>query len=195
MLAQPTQSRSEGHRPDIATRRAAVLEHVLRIAGSRLRQIARHNSPPGEAEDALQDAFESFLRHFDPAVDSDPDYPIRWLTTTVKRAGWARARRASARDGQVIHPLPGVDGEATEPTELVEGLNAEPCEAILRGESYLEFRLHFAELKRDERRALSLLAIGLSYAEIQALTGWSHTKVNRCLSEGRARLRELRRDQ
>jgi DNA-directed RNA polymerase specialized sigma24 family protein len=36
-----------------------------------------------------------------------------------------------------------------------------------------------------------LQAEGYSYAEIQAITGWSYTKVNRCLAEGRARLRAL----
>jgi hypothetical protein len=30
-------------------------------------------------------------------------------------------------------------------------------------------------LKRDERRALSLLAVGFSYREIGELTGWSYT--------------------
>jgi DNA-directed RNA polymerase specialized sigma24 family protein len=194
MLVQPTQSRSDGQRADIATRRGAILERVLRTAGARLRQVARLNSPSGYAEDALQDAFESFLRHFDPAVDPDSDYPVRWLTTTVKRAGWARARRASAHGARLIAPLTYVAGEAIDHTELVEDLNADTCEAILQREGYLEFRIHFAELKPDERRALSLLAVGLSYAEIQNLTGWSHTKVNRCLSEGRARLRQLRDD-
>jgi DNA-directed RNA polymerase specialized sigma24 family protein len=48
-------------------------------------------------------------------------------------------------------------------------------------------------LKPDERRALGLLALGYTYREICGLTGWSHTKVNRCLHEGRARLRELAR--
>ena len=38
---------------------------------------------------------------------------------------------------------------------------------------------------------IALQAEGYSYAEIQALTGWTYTKVNRALSEGRARLRAL----
>jgi DNA-directed RNA polymerase specialized sigma24 family protein len=36
-----------------------------------------------------------------------------------------------------------------------------------------------ATLKRDEARALVLQAAGRTYAEIEAETGWSHTKVNR----------------
>jgi hypothetical protein len=40
-------------------------------------------------------------------------------------------------------------------------------------------------LKPQELRALWLRAQGHSYNEISALTGWSYTKVNRCLTEGR----------
>ncbi len=54
-------------------------------------------------------------------------------------------------------------------------------------------RSHLAALKRDERRALSLLALGYSYSEICELTEWSYTKVNRCLAEGRAALRRGQR--
>ena len=46
-----------------------------------------------------------------------------------------------------------------------------------------------AELKPDERLAIVLQAQGYSYAEIGELCGWTYTKVNRCLAEGRARLR------
>jgi RNA polymerase sigma factor (sigma-70 family) len=46
-------------------------------------------------------------------------------------------------------------------------------------------------LKPDEQRALVLRGEGYSYAEIGAMSGWTYTKVNRCLTEGRARLRQL----
>jgi hypothetical protein len=48
-----------------------------------------------------------------------------------------------------------------------------------------------AALKRDEARALVLQAAGRTYAEIEAETGWSHTKVNRALTEGRSAFRTL----
>ncbi|HEX4623218.1 MAG TPA: sigma factor-like helix-turn-helix DNA-binding protein [Solirubrobacteraceae bacterium] len=50
-----------------------------------------------------------------------------------------------------------------------------------------------ATLKRDEARALVLQAAGRTYAEIEAETGWSHTKVNRALTEGRAAFPTSRR--
>ena len=46
-------------------------------------------------------------------------------------------------------------------------------------------------LKPQERRALGLLAAGHSYKEICAITGWTYTKVNRCVTEGRRRLRDM----
>ena len=46
-------------------------------------------------------------------------------------------------------------------------------------------------LKPQELRALTLLAEGYSYAEIGEITGYSPTKVNRCLAEGRERFRRL----
>jgi DNA-directed RNA polymerase specialized sigma24 family protein len=48
-----------------------------------------------------------------------------------------------------------------------------------------------SELKPDERAALSLVAFGLSYREVAERQGWSDTKTNRCLYEGRVRLRQL----
>ena len=48
-----------------------------------------------------------------------------------------------------------------------------------------------SRLKPDERRALVQKAEGFSYAEICEMNGWTYTKTNRCLTEGRARLRQL----
>ena len=41
------------------------------------------------------------------------------------------------------------------------------------------------QLKPQEVRALRLRAEGYTYAEICQITGWTYTKVNRCLTEGR----------
>src|SRR4051794_29444254 len=46
-------------------------------------------------------------------------------------------------------------------------------------------------LKRDEARALMLKAEGLSYNEIGERLGWTYTKVNRCITEGRRRVMKL----
>ena len=66
-----------------------------------------------------------------------------------------------------------------------------PHERLEDGERVARAARLLARLKPQERRALALQAAGCSYAEIQAITGWTYTKVNRCLAEGRARLRQL----
>lgn len=49
-------------------------------------------------------------------------------------------------------------------------------------------------LKPHERRALRLQAAGYSYREIAELSGWTYTKVNRCISEGRRAFRKALED-
>jgi DNA-directed RNA polymerase specialized sigma24 family protein len=62
----------------------------------------------------------------------------------------------------------------------------DPIEALTRAEWT---RIGLARLKPAERRALSLLAFGYSYREIMVATGWTYTKVNRSIREGRVTLR------
>jgi DNA-directed RNA polymerase specialized sigma24 family protein len=63
-------------------------------------------------------------------------------------------------------------------------------------------RAAMRQLKPDERRALILFYAmeasrgdGGRYRHIMRATGWSYTKVNRCLSEGREALRALLLDE
>jgi DNA-directed RNA polymerase specialized sigma24 family protein len=64
-----------------------------------------------------------------------------------------------------------------------------PAERAERAERVAEAKLALAGLKPTERVAIVLQAEGYSYAEICGLCGWSYTKVNRLLAEGRAALR------
>ena len=66
-----------------------------------------------------------------------------------------------------------------------------PPERAERREAVARSREALQSLKPQELRALSLLAEGYSYAEIGEITGYSHTKINRCLAEGRERFRSL----
>ena len=170
-----------------ATQRSAeALAEQLYIAHrTRLLAIARRNCADGEeAEEAIQDAFIFFIEHFDPDGEAPP---LAWLTLTLKRRCWAlyRLRR------QAWEQDAGRDCERCSDDEVLGGTSRHPVDLLDLGEEIAALRDRLAELKRDERRALSLLAFGYSYREICDLTGWSYTKVNRCLAEGRARLREL----
>jgi hypothetical protein len=66
-----------------------------------------------------------------------------------------------------------------------------PAEQVERREDVARAREALRTLKPAELQALSLLAEGYSYTEICEMTGFSHTKVNRVLAEGRSRFREL----
>ena len=87
------------------------------------------------------------------------------------------------------------DGGAVE-CDLSEAVRADapgPEDRVSRDEVLAERREALAGLKPDERKALWLLGFGLSYAEICEVTGWTYTKVNRCLAEGRSALRKAQR--
>ncbi len=78
-------------------------------------------------------------------------------------------------------------------SEVPDSASGAPCpaERAERRERALARARVLQRLKPDERRALVLRAEGYSYAEICEMNGWTYTKVNRCLAEGRARLRQL----
>jgi RNA polymerase sigma factor (sigma-70 family) len=158
-------------------RTAALAEALYTEHRGRLLAIARRNSACAEeAEEALQDAFILFIDHFDPDTGAPP---LAWLSLTLKRRCWAlyrdRRTRASARGARAGEELPD---RRRLPDEMAEV-----------GETVARVRRQLAGLKPAEREALSLLAVGYSYREISELTGWTYTKVNRCIAEGRAALR------
>jgi DNA-directed RNA polymerase specialized sigma24 family protein len=53
-----------------------------------------------------------------------------------------------------------------------------------------EARRRVGRLKPDQRTALIMRLAGFSYKEIAGARGWTGTKVNRCVTEGRAALRK-----
>jgi hypothetical protein len=78
------------------------------------------------------------------------------------------------------------DGEVPEPPSEA-GLThaqAERLEQLQLGAEAMR------KLKPQEVRALLLKAEGYSYKQIQEITGWTYTKVNRCLTEGRHAFRK-----
>jgi RNA polymerase sigma factor (sigma-70 family) len=148
-----------------------------------LLSIARANAVnDSDAEEALQEAFVSFIRHFDPSSGAPP---LAWLTLTLKRQCWRQRREAY---------LDRYAGQEAEPGAQERGFvlvsipsrTAGPEELVCKRE---DARTRLGRLKPDQRMALILQAAGFSYREIGARRGWSYTKVNRCVNEGRAALR------
>ncbi len=164
-------------------RRAAILESALAEGRAALRRQARRHSPgEAEAEEALQEASLDFLRAYDGPAGIDA---VRWLLVAVKHRGWEQGRERRARLARTAREW--ADG----PGRQLAASVADPGERVERAEAVEQFFAALAQLKPDERTALLLLGLGCSYREICERQGWTHTKVNRCLAEGRAALRAL----
>jgi RNA polymerase sigma factor (sigma-70 family) len=164
-----------------AGRKRAAVELVAREEGE-LRQTARRYSLcEDDAEDAYQRALEILL------VKAPSDRPrelIRWTKTVVKHEALAIRRYRERLLGV------GEDG-AGDPIARIAARGPGPGERFEQHERVARSREALQALKPAELRTLTLLAAGYSYAEIGEITGFSHTKVNRCLAEGRERFRRL----
>lgn len=181
MAAQPDPRPSARQRE----RNAQMLCEVLKQSEHRLRlQAQRHAELPDDADDALQSAYGLFVERYNGLGE-----PLPWLYTAVKREAWAIRRRGSRlRERSFNLEVDGCDGEV-DLADAFPSAAPGPAERVGREELLAEQRKTLAGLKRDERRALWLLGLGLSYAEICEATGWTYTKVNRCVSEGRSALK------
>jgi RNA polymerase sigma factor (sigma-70 family) len=151
-------------------------ELVMRIvstqAESLLRTAYRNSLCPDDAHDAYQRSMEIFLRR---AQTLDPRSAHKWIHVVVKREAQALRR---ARSGSV--PYEAVDFELHAASEV-----STPEERALAKDRTRRAAEALQRLKPQERRAMGLKAFGHSYAEIADATGFSGTKVNRCLTEGR----------
>ena len=127
-----------------------------------------------DALDAYQRALEIYVRRLDSL---DPATETAWMKVVVKHEALAvRRARGEALPVEEVD----VDGRAAETQRPVDDLLA-GRERVKRSAEALR------RLKPDEAKALMLKAQGLSYAEIGESLGWTYTKVNRCITEGRAR--------
>jgi RNA polymerase sigma factor (sigma-70 family) len=164
-----------------AGRKRAAVELVAREDAA-LRQTARRYSLcEDDAEDAYQRALEILL------VKAPSDRPrelTRWMKTVVKHEALAIRRYRERMLGV------GSD-EVGDPVERLAALGAGPGERTERQEEVARSREALQALRPAELRALTLRAAGCSYAEIGRITGFSQTKVNRSLAEGRERFRRL----
>jgi RNA polymerase sigma factor (sigma-70 family) len=174
-----------------AARKRAALETFARNEATLRRTAQRYSICADDAEEALQRGLEILLHK---APSEDPRHLVRWTQTVVKHEALAvRAERERTLAGPAAAtPVPGrEDWVSMLPAEV-----AGPAERAERNEAIERSREALATLKPQELRALGLLAEGYSYREIADITGYSSTKVNRAIAEGRERFRQylLRRE-
>lgn len=131
-----------------------------------------------DAHDAFQRALEIYLRRLDTI---DPRTEAAWMRVVVRNEALAvRKSRSQLVASDDVDFDSHVDEHQRGPQERIES-----AERVTRSAEALR------GLKPDEARALLMKAEGLSYAEIGDQLGWTYTKVNRCVTEGRARFRRL----
>lgn len=159
------------HTKSRADAEALVLRVIASDADSLLRLARRHSLCADDAHDAYQRGLEIFMRH---APRLDPERAGAWLHTVVKHEAMAVRKSRSQLVGTEEVDFDGHVSPADSPEEQAVRFDrvARSAEALQR-------------LKPQEVRALWLRALGHSYSQIAASEGWSYTKVNRCIAEGR----------
>jgi RNA polymerase sigma factor (sigma-70 family) len=162
-------------RPARAEIDEAALALLSRHGAHILATARRYAATPEDAEDAYQRGLEILLTKAPTTSEEDL---VPWLKTVVKHEAFA-LRRHRERHAPVTDD--GELGERGTPAAATHD-QAERYEDLRQGAEAL------GQLKPQEIRALLLRAEGYSYAEICEVTGWSYTKVNRCLTEGRQAL-------
>jgi RNA polymerase sigma factor (sigma-70 family) len=168
---------------DAAGQKRAAVETYARNEAALRKTARRFSLCDDDADDALQRALEILLRK---APSADPRELVKWTQTVVRHEALAVR---SERERILAGPAAGDAGEDW--VSLLPAASDGPAEKVERREAVARSREALQALKPQELRALTLLAEGYSYVEIGEITGYSHTKINRCLAEGRERFRSL----
>jgi RNA polymerase sigma factor (sigma-70 family) len=154
--------------------RSRVVAVIARHERTLLR-IARQSSLcHDDALDAYQRALEIFVRRVETV---DPATEVAWLKVVIRHEAMA-IRRARSES---------VGNEDLELDDFVPGTERPVEDVIASGERVRRSAEALRALKPDEAKALMMKAHGLSYEEIGRRNGWTYTKVNRALTEGRKR--------
>jgi RNA polymerase sigma factor (sigma-70 family) len=160
-------------------RTEAALELIATHDAAFRRNARRYSLCADDADDAYGRALEILLTKAPPC-----ELPrlAAWMHTVTRHEAMAvRRSRERLLSGRVP---PDLDGESRGMDSFPDDRPG-PAERVERRERVARSAEALAALKPQERRALVLKAEGYSYAEIQEQCGWTYTKVNRCMAEGR----------
>jgi RNA polymerase sigma factor (sigma-70 family) len=164
-------------RPETAEVFAAAVELATAGAGPFRRTARRYSICAADADDAYQRSLEILLTKA-PTADRSELRP--WLHTVIKHEALA-VRRLRERS---VTPEEAGAAETAAPPEGGPEETASDRERVRFTAEAL------GTLKPNELQCLVLKALGYSYEEISQRTGFSWTKVNRSLTEGRRRFFE-----
>ena len=151
------------------------------------RTARRYSICADDSEDAYQRALEILLTKAPPI---EGDNLVRWMQTVTKREALAVRRQRERLLGSPRLSGPD-DDDDRDPLDSIASASPEPDDRLARRERVVRSGEALNALKPQEVRALTLKAQGYSYAEIGEITGWSYTKINRCMAEGRKRFLQV----
>src|SRR3954447_3497867 len=158
---------------------ARRVESLVARHGAALLRVANQFSLcHDDALDAYQRGLEIYLRRLQTV---DPATEGAWMRVVVKHEAISIRR---ARQQSVDHEDSDLDAHVPASLRAVE-------DAVAGGERVERSVEALKALKPDEARALLLKAEGLTYQEIGHRFGWTYTKVNRSVTEGRARFLKI----
>ncbi|HEV2999512.1 MAG TPA: sigma-70 family RNA polymerase sigma factor, partial [Solirubrobacteraceae bacterium] len=157
-----------------AADRDLVVSIVREHADALLRTARRYTACAADAEDAYQRALEVFVKS---AHRLEAEGVQRWLHVVVRNEALAVRRARSALVGVEDEGALDALDDARHVASVEE--RSERLDDLGRAAEALQ------GLKPQEVTALWLKAEGLSYREIADRQGWTYTKVNRAITEGR----------
>jgi RNA polymerase sigma factor (sigma-70 family) len=149
------------------------------------RTARRYSICADDAEDAYQRALEILLTKSPPI---EGEALVRWMQTVTKREALAVRRQ---RERLLGNFPPSPDEDDRDPLDRIASEAPGPNDRAARRERVVRSGEALQALKPQEIRALTLKAQGYSYAEIGEITGWTYTKINRCMAEGRKRFLQV----
>jgi RNA polymerase sigma factor (sigma-70 family) len=159
-----------GSRPTRTELEPAARALVERHSGQLIATARRYSLSAEDAEDAYQRGLEIMLTRAPSSLSEDELVP--WLKTVVKHEAFTIRKQRQ-------HAELAVDGDYANGHVPPAHEQAERLERLRLGVEAM------SRLKPQEIRCLLLRAEGYSYRQICDETGWTYTKVNRCISEGR----------
>jgi RNA polymerase sigma factor (sigma-70 family) len=168
---------SARRRPEARDVFAAAVELATSGAGAFRRTARRYSICAADADDAYQRSLEILLTK---APTSDRSELRPWLHTVIKHEALALRRQRERT----------VASADTSSDETAASAERGPEETATDRERARHTAEALGALKPSELQCLVLKALGYSYDEISARTGFSWTKVNRSLTEGRRRFFE-----
>ncbi len=153
------------------------LERIVELHGARVLSVTRRFSESSvDAEDAYQQALRVFIEKVPEGLDEGS--AVGWLLVVARNEAITIRRREAVRRSECL------DGELE-----AEGIDASVADSLIGRDAFAQGVEALNRLHPDFARCLLLRAEGMAYPEICEVTGFSYSKVNRCLTRGRKALR------